>query len=217
MTKSYSQTAKMKPNHLYYCYETGRTMIYLETDDGDNLVLMQNKHGVFVNAEDNEHLKYSYSELGIANEKFIITQLKYLDQIHDTLSHIKKAFVVSQLAQMLSDDAPDVEGTVGTDNRALEYPLEKIYHTVNDMLVKDLKCPCKLVQTNRTDKGINFKAVFDEDKKKAIMETDEYKEFERRTLSTNPSINDLLKTLFDTVLDDAEKPDSSKNSSDMII
>lgn len=216
MTKPHTQTAKMKPNHLYYCYETGRTMIYLETDDGNNLVLMQNKHGIFVNAEDNEHLKYSYSELGIAHEKFVITQLKHLKQIHDTLSHIKSAFVVSQLAQMLTD-APDIEGTVGTDNGAPKHLIEKIYHTVNDMLIKDLKCPCKLVQTNRTDKGINFKAVFDEEKKQRIMETDEYKEFERRTLATNPSAEDLLKMLFNAVRDDAEKPDSSKNSSDMII
>lgn len=216
MTKPHTQTAKMKPNHLYYCYETGRTMIYLETDDGNNLVLMQNKHGIFVNAEDNEHLKYSYSELGIAHEKFVITQLKHLKQIHDTLSHIKSAFVVSQLAQMLTD-APDVEGTVIVGDEAPKHLIEKIYHTVNDMLIKDLKCPCKLVQTNRTDKGINFKAVFDEDKKKAIMETDEYKEFERHMRSTNPSMKDVLKMLFDTVRDDVEKPDSSKNSSDMII
>lgn len=216
MTKPHFQKVKMKPNRLYYCYETGRTVLYLESDE-DNLVLIQNEHNIFVEAENNEQHKHSYVELGIANPEFIEIQLKILAMLRGTIEHIKKAFLMSQLAQMLSDSAPNVEATLAKDQSLPKQIAMNIYKTIRDMINNNQYYPFKIVPTEETDAGINFEVVLDEDKKKAIMETDEYKEFERHMRSTNPSMKDVLKTLFDTVHNDAEKPDSSKNSSDMII
>lgn len=217
MSKSYAKNYEMKPNHLYFSYETGRIILYLKSDD-NKLILMQNEHNVFVNVKDNEYLKTDYIDLGIADPEFINIQLKILDKIHSTIAHTKKAFVVAQLAKMVSDEAPDLEVTVGKDMGLPNYMALNIYNTIKDIITNDENCPFKIVPINETNDGIDFKVVFDDDKVKNIMESNEYKEFERHVNSINPKIGDIFDSILDAVTDDELKRDKIfKDSSDMII
>lgn len=166
MSKSYAKNYEMKPNHLYFSYETGRIMLYLESNNGDNLLLVQNEHNVFVDVKDNEYLKTEYSDLGIANADFINVQLKVLDIIHQTIAHTKRAFVVSQLAKMVDDEAPDLEATVGKNIGLPKHIVMNIYNTIKDIIANDKDCPFKIVPINETNDCIDFKVIPDKEKEK---------------------------------------------------
>ena len=77
MSKSYAKNHEMKPNHLYFSYETGRIVLYLESDD-NSLILMQNEHNVFVNVNKDEYKQYVCDELCLNLYQIMKMKLKIL-------------------------------------------------------------------------------------------------------------------------------------------
>ena len=216
MSKSYAKNYEMKPNHLYFSYETGRIVLYLESGD-NSLVLMQNEHNVFVNVNKDEYKQYVYDELGVVEPDFVVNQLKILDTIYDTINHIKKTYIISQMAKILDDNAPDLEVTVGNNTGLPKSIVINIYNTMRDMIDNSLDFPFKLIRTNETDQGIDFKVIHDKEKEKIIRESEEYKKFEQHMKSNKPDVEDMIDFILDTVIDGLKHGKKSKDDSDMVI
>ena len=88
---------------------------------------------------------------------------------------------------------------------------------MRDMIDNSLDFPFKLIKTNETDQGVDFKVIHDKEKEKTIRESEEFKKFEQHMKSNKPDMEDMVDFILDTVIDGLKQSKKSKDSSDMVI